>query len=600
MNHLPEDLRDLGLRPYINARINQRNDLARRLNTAHGDDEADQLTTELRTADAELAGLSARWEAAETRCNTEADAHFIAEQQLFAKRWDGEYPHISTAAQTRGKSEFRSVKDLEDTYGPADVGDLDSLLAIYSAAEREAERASRPDALASDSRRAEHLRTEARTALAKAQTLFREIYRSGVIADPSRRQWLPSPTGSGWITPSSPDYQAARAAARGDVMFSALPGMGPQVEDLGNPRYDGEAVNQRGQITGVPFVRSGDGEVATVARGQRFADHAIVSREAARSAARDQAVIGQHGNLGNLVRAMTTSGGSAIVPTVWASDLIDKARNASAVISAGAQIVPMDAKVVQIGRLTTDPTAAFRAEGSAITASDPGFDNVTLTAKTLSALVIGSLEWFDDADNADQIVVGAIAQAMASRIDLVALYGGQNVGGVDLTAATNPTGLAANLAANATTSVLGGATNGTTQTAASFYNELLDLAFTPKDFNEAPNAAIWNSKAARMYAKAYDSTYQPLRRPADLDALQWFVSNQIPSYTQGTMSNVATDVFCGDFSQLLIGQRLDVSIQLLTERYADNGQIGIVATWRGDVGVARPRAFSLYKAIKGS
>lgn len=348
------------------------------------------------------------------------------------------------------------------------------------------------------------------------------------------------------------------------------------------------------------FVRSNDGERATVAREQRVADHPIAARMIDNARGQDQAIVGQHGTLGNMLRAMTTTSGSAIVPTVWAAQVIDKARNYAAVLRAGAQIVPMDAKIVQIGRLTGDPTAAFRTEGSAITASDPTFDNVTLTAKTMSVLTIGSLEWFADSEPAgDALVEDAIAKAIALQLDKVALYGGTNVGGVDLTAAANPTGIAAYLAANASTSVLGGATNGTTQTATTFWNEILDTVYTPRDFNESPNALIWNSKAARMYSKVYDTTGQPLRTPADVEALERYVSNQVPSYTQGSMTT-ATDVFCGDFSQLLIGQRLDLSVQVLTERYADNGQIGIVANWRGDVGLARPRAFSLYKAIKGA
>ncbi len=355
-----------------------------------------------------------------------------------------------------------------------------------------------------------------------------------------------------------------------------------------------------GGSAGPRLVRLNDLKPATVARGQRFADHAVVREDLTRNQGRDAAVIGQHGDLGQLVRSLTTTGGSALVPSVWAADVIDRARNLSAVMQAGAELVPMDAKTVQVGRLTGDPTAAFRGEGTAITASDPTFDNVTLTAKSLNALVIGSMEWFMDAADAEALVTNAIAQAIALQLDKVALYGGTNTGGVDLTAATNPTGVVANLTASAATSILGNATNGTTQTATSFYGELIDAAYTPRDYNETPNAAIWNSKAARLYAKATDSTNQPLRRPADLDALQWFISNQVPSYTQGTMANVATDVFVGDFSQLLIGQRLDLTIQVLTERYADLGQIGIVATWRGDIGIARPRAFSVYKAIKGA
>lgn len=41
----------------------------------------------------------------------------------------------------------------------------------------------------------------------------------------------------------------------------------------------------------------------------------------------------------------------------------------------------MDAKTVQIGRITADPTAAFHTEGSTITASDPTFDSSSWTAR---------------------------------------------------------------------------------------------------------------------------------------------------------------------------------------------------------------------------
>ena len=66
------------------------------------------------------------------------------------------------------------------------------------------------------------------------------------------------------------------------------------------------------------------------------------------------------------------------------------------------------------------------------------------------------------------------------------------------------------------------------------------------------------------------------------------------------MTTRATDLFAGDWRQLLIGQRLDFTVQTLTERYAEAGQIGIVAHWRGDVGLARPRAFAVYRYLQGA
>lgn len=350
------------------------------------------------------------------------------------------------------------------------------------------------------------------------------------------------------------------------------------------------------------FVRLADGRDAALTRSQRFSDHEVVSGYVAARSRQDQAVIGQHGSLGNMLRAMTTTSGSAVVPTIWAGSIIDRARNMAAVTQAGAQYVPMDAKTVQIGRLTTDPTATFRTEGSTITASDPVFDNVTLTAQTMSALVVGSMEWFQDSNDVDQVVESAIAKAVALKLDEVSLFGGLTTGseGFNLATPPNPRGVLATLLAVASSSVLGSGANGTAQTAGSFWNEVLDTIFTPRDNNEAPNALIWNSKLARQYAKAYDTTGQPLQAPPAVAELAKFVSNQIPSFTQGTMTSRATDLFAGDWSQLIIGQRLDFTVQTLTERYAENGQIGIVAHWRGDVALARPRAFSVYRYLQGA
>jgi HK97 family phage major capsid protein len=66
------------------------------------------------------------------------------------------------------------------------------------------------------------------------------------------------------------------------------------------------------------------------------------------------------------------------------------------------------------------------------------------------------------------------------------------------------------------------------------------------------------------------------------------------------MSSRATDAFAGDFSQVLIGQRMSLEIRVLNERYAENGQVGLLAFWRGDVQLARLSAFACYRAIQGA
>lgn len=383
----------------------------------------------------------------------------------------------------------------------------------------------------------------------------------------------------------------------------------------GGAAPSGDAVHRIGSgsrtaDTRTGFVRLSDGRPAAVERSQRYAEHPVVAEYAAAQSIREQHVVGHHGGLGNMLRSMTTTSGSAVVPTLWSAEIIDRARNLSAVLRAGAQIVPMDALTLNIGRLTTDPTAAFRTEGSTVTASDPVFDQVQLVAKTMSCLVIGSMEWFADSPNVDEVVSNAIAQTVATQLDLVALFG-QVTTGAEQTATgnnmlptgglptPNPRGILATLLATASSSVLGAATNGTVQTAATFYGEVIDTIFTPRDFNESPNALLWPSKLARIYARAADSTNQPMRQPPDVEQIQKFVTNQIPSgFTQGT-GTLMSDLFVGDFTQLIIGQRLDFTVQTLVERYAELGQVGILCHWRGDVALARPRAFAVHRFLKG-
>lgn len=344
-----------------------------------------------------------------------------------------------------------------------------------------------------------------------------------------------------------------------------------------------------------------DGRPAAVTTS--FADHPVVREHTERMSDRDRHVIGEYGSFGQMVRSLSTTGASAVVPQAWSNQIIDLARANAVVLKAGATVVPMDQKVVNIGRLTADPTAGFRAEGNALGVSDPTYDSVTLTAKALSAQVVASLEFMQDAVNGEEVITNALAQAMGLKLDQVALFGGLASGandeGFDLPA-PNPVGLIKYLSDNASENVLGYAAGGTTITAASAWNEVLDTIYQPRLYNLEPNALIMNQKLAKKLAKTYTSTYEPLPAPADVTNLQRLYTNAIPSYTRGAMTNVATDVFAGKFDEMLVGQRMELEIRVLNERYAELGQVSVVALWRGDIGFSHPRAFSVYRALGGS
>ena len=392
------------------------------------------------------------------------------------------------------------------------------------------------------------------------------------------------------------------AAERGRVASEArsVPTGGALTEYRG---WDGQQTSRKAAGSG--WTRQ-DGRGAAVERGQRFGDHPVVQEHAARRAAAERPVIEAHGNLGNLVRSLTTGGSSAVIPTDWSSSIIDKARNYSAVLSAESTLVPMDANTIQLGRLTTDPVSAFRTEGSLISASDPAFDSVTLQAKSLNALTVASVEFLQDAVDAEEVITNALAKSMALELDLNALFGGLTTGsevgstGINRTLPNppSPRGVLATLLAVQPANVLGGATNGTTQTSTTPWQEVLQTIYQPQLFNEVPNALIWSPSLELRYANMYDTTNQVLRHPAAVDAIQQVKTNQIPSnLTVGSSTTNMTDLFVADWTKLLIGQRLEITIQVLTERYAEYGQVGLVAWFRGDVAMARPKAFSVYRYL---
>lgn len=342
------------------------------------------------------------------------------------------------------------------------------------------------------------------------------------------------------------------------------------------------------------------GEDLQVRSGQSFGAHEVIAREG-RSAEES----GMGSDLGQWVRSAATTNAStnAIVPLSWASQIIDMARAESAVLNSGATVIAMKTGEVRVGRVLSDADAKFRAEGSTIPLSDPSFGSVTLKAKSLAAYTSATWEWLQDVDNAQSLILQSLAEATAAKIDLVGIYGGivsPDPTGLDLPTDPNPRGVLAALQAQRPANVIGeSATNGTTQTASAYYAEVLNTIGRVEDSNEKPNGLVWSTRLARQYDLATDTTGQPLQAPASVAAMRKQKSNRLPTYAKG--SNTSTgDLVVGAWDQLLFGVRANPTIQVLTEKLADEGKVGFLLTWRGDFQLARPSAFAVHRGLKAA
>jgi HK97 family phage major capsid protein len=281
----------------------------------------------------------------------------------------------------------------------------------------------------------------------------------------------------------------------------------------------------------------------------------------------------------------TDSAGGYTVPTMLASEFIDKLRAKLVVFQAGASTVPMTSDNLAIARVTGDPTVAWTAENAEITASDPTFDAVTLAPKKLTCLVKVSRELLEDSVNISAALEGAIIGAMSVELDRACLFGSGS--------GSEPTGLF-NISGINSVSM---GTNGATP---SSYDDLIDLLYEVQLDNGAdPKSFIMHPRTNRTYAKMKDGNGNPLTEPKMTAEVRRLLTTAVPiTQTQGTATGVCSTVLTGDFSKMLVGIRVGLELRMLNERYAEFDQVGFIARLRADVAVENPVHFAKLIGIK--
>jgi HK97 family phage major capsid protein len=286
----------------------------------------------------------------------------------------------------------------------------------------------------------------------------------------------------------------------------------------------------------------------------------------------------------------SVSSGGAFVPTLLSSHLIDKTRNKSAALAAGATFVPMGSKVVTVPAWTADSSPSWRAEAATVGTSDPTIGQVTLSAKSLAVLVQVSRELIEDGD--PNALTNALEENFAAQfalaVDFAALYG---------TGASNsPLGIK-NWTTPAAVTKSNLATNGATVSTAGGYDVLVNGVGALRSVNEYPNAIIYSERTAQEYGVLKDGQGRYLAKPDYLADINVISSNQVPNNLTVGTGTTCSDIIIGDFSQLLIGVRGALQIEMLHEKYADTLQVGFLAHLRTDVAVARPSAFNVLSGV---
>jgi HK97 family phage major capsid protein len=285
------------------------------------------------------------------------------------------------------------------------------------------------------------------------------------------------------------------------------------------------------------------------------------------------------------------AGGGYLVPSVLSGDVIDLARNNSVCFKAGAVTIPMTSATLSLAKLTQDISPAWKLENSPAAFSDATFGKVTLVSRTLLALSAISLELMQDAGNVDQLIESALAKVLALEIDRAALRGDGTAG--------SPTGVKS--AQGVTVTNL--ATNGLALTPANAYPTFSNGILTILNKNGNPNAVVYAPRTSIELDQLVDTIGDTLGIPPSFQALEKYITNSTPINLTHGSSNLASDAILGDFSQMMIGMRQELTIEISREAGSATGsafanaQVWIRAMLRADVALAHPEFFCVLDGI---
>jgi HK97 family phage major capsid protein len=286
----------------------------------------------------------------------------------------------------------------------------------------------------------------------------------------------------------------------------------------------------------------------------------------------------------------TAAAGGYLIPEPLSTELLDRVRNAARVFQAGARTVPMTVDQLSLARLVTGAAVGWKVENDPIVQSDMVFDRITLNTKTLPILVRLSRELYDDlTPEASDLILGEMASALALELDRVVLRGSGS--------SPEPRGIR-----NQTGVVIQSlGANGETVT----WDNVIDAVSNVRNNNGDPNAILWASRTQQTLDKLKDSESRYIETPPPVRDVRRLISNQVPiGLTVGT-SNDCSEIYTGDWKQVLVGIRTDIAIdairgnvQVLRERYADSLQVGLLTYIRVDVVMAHPELFNVTTGVR--
>lgn len=281
-----------------------------------------------------------------------------------------------------------------------------------------------------------------------------------------------------------------------------------------------------------------------------------------------------------------TSGGDDLVPADFAG-IIVKDYSRLAVIEPLAQVIPTNSRQVDVGnvKIASGGWGVLELAGSTTTdglPANPIADKDSIEVHDLTALVKLGVNELDDAPMVEAIIREALAQKFAEQLDDAFAFGDGN---------DKPTGIAYG------STITQKVTSAVADTLA--FDDVIKLKYAVPAWAERNGVYLAHGSAlqAAMLLKDSNGAYlwqesPRVGEPSTLAGRAVYRVDGLPAVTASTGA-VNTSMVFGDVrSGYLITRRSALTVQLLRERYVEEGKVGLLFKQRVGAGVIRPKALA--------
>lgn len=271
-----------------------------------------------------------------------------------------------------------------------------------------------------------------------------------------------------------------------------------------------------------------------------------------------------------------TAGGNLVATDLLSGSFIDVLRNLSVVMGMGATTLSNLQGNVAIPRKTSGATAAWiSSEGGDAAQSEPTFDHVTLSPKTVGGYANATRQiLIQSSIDIESMIRADLAAGIASAIDLAALYGSGTSG--------QPTGIANTVGINAPT------------------NFAAAIPSWPEIVAMETSVAVDNALQGNLGYLVEPSMRGSLRVTEKFSGTGEMVwgshvksKDLLNEYKTGVTSQVTSgDIFFGNWADLLIGLWGGLEILVNPYKYSKSGSVEISALQSVDIAARHPESFA--------